>query len=155
MIKQPTANSQQPTANSLDAFCLGGGVFSVIFQLFFSLFKPFRHSGYRGLQSDCGSLASYQYSQTIVHGSPLINCLGLQFVQHSLVVDHCRLTFVHHSLLSDHCSATLDYGRPIIDRLGPIAKHGSLMLQIKTLLIKNNKSIQKQPSKIIRYENVH
>ena len=158
--QQPTANSQQPTANSqqptsLDAFCLGGGVFSVIFQLFFSLFKPFRHSYYCGLQLDCSSLASYQHSQTIVHGSPLINCLSQQFVQHSPIVDRGSRTFVHHSLLSDHNSATLDYGSAIIDHPGPNAKHGSLMLQIKTLFIKNNKSIHKQPSKIIRYENVH
>ncbi len=153
MIKQPIANSQQPTANSqqptsLDAFCLGGGVFSVLFQLFFSLFKPFRHSGYRGLSLDCGSLASYQHSQTIVHCSPIINYLSQQFVQHSPILDHGSRTFVHHSLSSDHSSATLD-------RFGSIAKYGSLMLHIKTLLIKNNKSIHKQPSKIIRYENVH
>ena len=160
MIKQPTANSQQPTANSqqptsLDAFCLEGGVFSVLFQLIFSLFKPFRHSGYHGLQFDCGSLTSYQHSLIVVHGSPSINCMGLPLLQHSLLVDRGSRTFVHHSLSTGYCSTTLDYGRPTIDHIGPIAKHGSLMLQIKTLFIKNNKSIHKQPSKIIRYENVH
>ena len=146
MIKQPTANSQQPTANSqqptansqqptsLDAFCLVGGVFSVLFHLIFSLFKPFRHSYYRGLSLDCGSVASFQHSLIVVQGSPLINRLGLPLFQHSLLVDRGSLTFVHHSLSSDHSSATSDYGSPTIDRFGPIAKHGSLMLQIKTLL---------------------
>jgi hypothetical protein len=144
--QQPTANSQQPTANSqqptsLNAFCLGGGIFSVLFQLFFSLFKPFRRLYYYGLQLDYGSPASYQHSLIVVQGSPLINCIGPKLFQHRPIIDHGSQTFVYHSLSSNHSISTIDHSRPTLDRIGIIAMHGSLMLHIKTLLIKNNKSI--------------
>jgi hypothetical protein len=139
MIKQPTANSQQPT--SLDAFCLGGGVFSLLFHLIFSLFKPFRRFYYHGLRLDYCSLAFDQHSLTLVHGSPLSNCIGLPLFQHRPIVDHGSPTFVHHSLLSNHSRPTIDHSRPTLDRIGITARHGSLMLQIKTLFRKNKLSI--------------
>ena len=146
MIKQPTANSQQPTANSqqptsLDAFCLGGGVFSLLFHSVFSLFKPFRLSDYHGLGLDYGSPLFDQHSLTLVHGSPLSNCIGPQLFQHKPIINHGSPTFVRHSLSSNHCIPTIDHSRPTLDRIGPIAMHGSLMLQIKTLFTKNKLSI--------------
>ena len=152
MIKQPTANSQQPTANSqqptanrqqttsLYAFCLGGGVFSILFHLIFLLHKPFRRFYYHGLQVDYCSPLFDQHSLTLVHGSPLNNCIGPKLFQHIPIIDHGSPTFVHHSLSSNHCILTKDHSRPTLDRIGTIARHGSLMLQIKTLFTKNKLS---------------
>ena len=146
MIKQPTANSQQPTANSqqptsLDAFCLGGGVFSVLFHLIFSLFKPFRCFYYHGLSLDYCSPLFDQHSLTFVHGSPLSNCIGPKLFQHRPIIDHGSPTFIHHSLSSNHSIPTIDRSRPPLDRIGIIAKHRSLIHLIKTLFRKNKLSI--------------